>query len=99
MEVVEVVIKSDGAFRATEILADLRNVAETLYFPMKLVGFWDTQAGNAHLCPQERLGKRCPHVLPPSDPAHVPYALAVQRDLGATLEVRFPHARVSVFLK
>ena len=39
-KVVEVNIATKSSFRPTEIVADLRNVAETLYHPLQLAGFW-----------------------------------------------------------
>ena len=97
MEHVVVEIATDGAYRASETIADLRNAAETLYFPMRLVGFWDRRA-DLHLCPQEERRQPCPHRLPEDDPAHVDYALQLQRDRGGSLEVYFPHAEIAVYL-
>ena len=99
MEHVVVNIQSDGAFRATEVVADLRNVAETLFNPFRLVGFWDEQAGGMHLCPQERLGRECLHNLPPDDPRRVDYAAAAATEMRATLEVSFPHAGVYLYMR
>ena len=97
MERVVVQIASDGDYRATETVADLRNAAETLYFPMRLVGFWDTRA-DMHLCPQEERRQPCPHRLPEDDPGRVDYALQLQRGRGGSLEVFFPHAEITVYL-
>ena len=97
MERVVVEIATDGDYRATETIADLRNAAETLYFPMRLVGFWDTRAG-MHLCPQEERMQPCPHRLPEDDPAYVDYAQQLQRYRGGSLAVFFPHAEVTVYL-
>ena len=97
MERVVVEITSDGDYRATETVADLRNAAETLYFPMRLVGFRDTRA-DMHLCPQEERMQPCPHRLPEDDPAYVDYVLQLQRDRGGSLEVFFPHAGVAIYL-
>ncbi len=83
--------------RASEIVADLRNVAETLYFPMKLAGFWDYQA-DMHLCPQEERRQECPHKLPESDPRYAEYTETLQRERRASLEVFFQHANVSIYL-
>ena len=63
IDTITVAIETDSDSRASEILADLRTVAETLYFPMKMVGFWD-YAADLHLCPQEERRERCPHKLP-----------------------------------
>ena len=98
MEKVVINIKSDGASRASEILADLRVAAETLYFPMKLVGFWDG-SDDMHLCPQEERREPCPHNLPPVDPGYTDYAVTIQRERGGSLEVAFPHAGVAIYLR
>ena len=97
MDRVVISIETDGGARASEIVADLRNVAEVLFFPMKLVGFWDHQAG-MHLCPQEERRQACPHTLAETDPARVDYAQTLQRERRAGLEVSFPHAGVDVYL-
>ena len=95
---VVVEIKTDGEFRASETIADLRNAAETLYFPMRMVGFWDRRA-DLHLCPQEEREEPCPHRLPEGDLGHVDYGLHLQREMGGSLEVFFPHAGVAVYLR
>ena len=97
MNRVVVDIKSDSEARASEIIADLRTAAETLYYPMKLVGFWDHHA-DMHLCPQEERKQVCPHKLPESDPDHVEYEHTLQRERRANLEVTFPHAEVAIYL-
>jgi hypothetical protein len=97
VERVVIEIKSEGDYRATETIADLRNAAETLYFPMRMVGFWDRLA-DAHLCPQEERQQSCPHRLPAADPEHVDYVLQLQRQRGGSLEVFFPHAEVAIYL-
>ena len=97
MERVVVEITTGGEYRATETVADLRNAAETLYFPMRLVGFWDRRA-DMHLCPQEERMQPCQHRLPEGEFADVDYRLQLQRDRGGSLEVFFPHAEVTVYL-
>ena len=52
MNTVNITIEPNEPYRATEVVADLRNVAESLYFPMKLVGFRDSRE-NIHLCADE----------------------------------------------
>ncbi len=99
MERVSVSIESDGSFRATEVIADLRNVAELMFNPLRLVGFWDQQAGGAHLCPQETLGRECLHSLSPDDPRRVDYAVTAAGEMRAVLEVSFPHASVYLYLR
>ena len=77
MDRVTVAIETRSGLRASEILADLRSVAETLYYPMKLVGFRDHQQG-MHLCPHVERRRPCPHELPESDPAYVDYELTLK---------------------
>ncbi|MBM3933481.1 MAG: hypothetical protein FJ319_04145 [SAR202 cluster bacterium] len=98
MDRVTIEIRTDGEIRASEIIADLRAAAETLYFPMKLVGFWDYRQ-RLHLCPHEERRLSCPHVLPKEDPAHVPYETTVQRDRKGSLAIDFPHAGTVVYLR
>ena len=98
IEKVVIEIKSDGNGRASEILADLRDAAETIYFPMKLVGFWDNRTG-MHLCPQEDRREECFHKKPVTEPQHADYVETIQRERGGSLEVFFPHAEVVIFLR
>ena len=97
MEKATVRIETDSPFRPSEIMGDLRIVAETLYHPMRLVGFWDA-AANTHMCPETELGQSCPHGAPAGHPGHVPYSRSMQRLKQAAIEVVFPHANVSMFL-
>lgn len=99
MDRAEINIEAEHGFRATEVIADLRNVAETLFSPLKLVGFWDEQADGMHLCPQEQTGKVCPHKLPLIDSNHVEYSVTADTDMRAVLEVSFPHADLKIYLK
>jgi hypothetical protein len=99
MNHVQINIEADGGFRATEVIADLRIVAETLFSPLKLVGFWDGQANGMHLCPQEVLGRECLHKLPQEDPRHVDYVTTADNDMRAILEVSFSHASLLIYLK
>ncbi len=97
MDNVIIDIQAQTDLRATEIISDLRAVAETLYYPMQVVGFWDYQM-DMHLCPQEERRQDCPHKLPESDPAYESYAMAIQRNRKANLEVNFSHAKVTLYL-
>ena len=99
MEQVQVNVTPRAVFRATEVIADLRNVAETLFNPLKLVGFWDNQAGGIHLCPQEQTGGECPHNLPEDDPRYQDYTVTAGNHMRAKLEVYFPHAALLVYLR
>ncbi|MBM3944810.1 MAG: hypothetical protein FJ317_04870 [SAR202 cluster bacterium] len=90
-------IEIQGESRPTEIIADLRTVAETLFYPMKLVGFWDT-VKDMHLCPQEERRQKCPHKLPAADTAFVEYTKTLQRERRANIEVVFPHAGITIYL-
>jgi hypothetical protein len=82
-------------FRGTEIIGDLRVIAETLYYPFKFVAFWDGQTGN-HLCPQVQAGTACGHS--PDDSGRAAYAAAVEDKMKGELEIHFPHADLSIFL-
>ena len=97
MDRVTIAIKTEGGSRPSEIIADLRAVAETLYFPMRLVGFWDSQA-DMHLCPQEERREECPHKLPPGHAAAVDYETTISRERRGSLQVVFPHAGISIYL-
>ncbi len=97
MEKIEVAIPRSLSYRATEMVADLRNAAETLFFPMHVVGYWDAPSGD-HLCPQAQRRARCPHALASDDPGHEDYLATVERDLEGVLEVSFPHASVRLYL-
>ena len=97
MDRVIIRIETDDGTRASETIADLRNAAEVLYFPMTLVGFWDHQA-DLHLCPQEERRQACPHKLPESDPQRVEYEYTLQRERHANLQVMFPHAGIAIYL-
>ena len=99
MNRVQINIEAEGGFRATEVIADLRNVAETLFNPLKLVGFWDEQADGMHLCPQEQLGRECLHKLPPENPRHVDYIITADHDMRAVLEVSFSHASLLIYMR
>ena len=98
MERITVLLDSHGSSRASEIVADLRNVAEALYHPFRLVAYWDAQAEGRHTCPQTDRGEECPHELPSGEPGHVLYAQTVERELEGSLELYFPHAEVSIYL-
>lgn len=91
-------IETESVFEGSGIIADLRNVAEALFHPLRMAGYWDGQSGD-HLCPQttKRLG--CPHELPAGDPSHIPYEQTVEDDLKGVLDVSFPHANVWVYLR
>ena len=97
MDRVTITIDTQGGSRPSEILADLRSVAETLYFPMRLVGFWDSRA-DIHLCPQEERRERCPHGLPDGDPDRVAYEVTISRERRGSLQVVFPHAGIAIYL-
>ncbi len=88
----------EGAARASEIIADLRTAAETLYFPMRVVGFWD-HGSELHLCPHEERRQECPHMIPEGEPGRVDYVVSLQRERQANLEIYFEHADVSMYLR
>ena len=78
-----VVITIDTAYDIwpTETMADLRNVAENQYHPLREVGFWDVNAEQLHLCRLQSMGKDCPHILDQSDPAWVSYVDTVEEEM------------------
>ena len=86
-----------GTFRPTEILSDLRIAAETLYSPMKMVGFWDKVQG-MHLCPQMEKHKPCLH--DPDNPGEkfLPYVETLARERQATLALLFKHSGITLYL-
>lgn len=97
MDKVTINIETVGGSRASETIADIRNATETLYFPMRLVGFWDYQA-DLHLCPQEERRETCRHKLPEDDPQRVDYVSTLQRERRASVEVYYPHAQIAIYL-
>jgi|TARA_B110000263_G_C15217036_1_gene468034 hypothetical protein len=86
-----------GTFRPTEILSDLRIAAETLYSPMKMVGFWDS-VQEMHLCPQVERRQPCLHN--PDDPGEkfLPYVETLAKERQATLALLFKHSGITVYL-
>ena len=82
---VQVTIQEHEVFRPSEIIADLRTAAEALYFPLRMVGFWDSHA-DMHLCPQEQRREVCPHRLPEDDDGYVVYDETASRDHGGDAE-------------
>ena len=97
MNRVTVRIETDSAIRPSEIVADLRSAAETLYYPMTVVGFWDYRL-DIHLCPQAERRMPCPHRLPCGHRGRIDYRAAMERERQANLEVFFPHADIALFL-
>ena len=97
MPTVTVDIHTDTDFRATEIVADLRNTAEILFHPMRCVGFWDGPTGG-HICPQLQGGGECPHRDRAPNEALEEYQRTVEVQLRGALEVVFPHADVRIYL-
>ena len=97
MDQVEIEINSIGGTRASEILADLRTVVETLYFPMTLSGFWDHKE-DLHLCPDEERKQECSHFLSGGDFDLSGYELAISRQRQVSLRVGFKHASLFIYL-
>ena len=97
MDQIIIALETQSETRASEIPADLRNVAETLFYPMKLVGLW-TNNPEMHMCPQEERNQSCPHNLPLESAEHISYSETLQREKQANLEVIFPHAETKIYL-
>ena len=94
MESVTVNLSTVGKFRSSEIVADLRNVAEILFHPMRCVGFWDMST-SGHICPQIQRNEECNHV---GVSAVDIYRDLVEREMGCVIEVHFSHADVFIYL-
>ena len=92
---IKVQLETPPEYRGTEIIGDLRGIAETLFYPFKFVGFWDGQTGN-HLCPMKEAGKDCPHGT--DDGAKSSYATTIEDELAGELAVEFPHADLTLYL-
>ena len=88
-------IESIGVFRASEVVADLRNVAEILLLPMRCIGFWDVKT-QGHICPHLQKGHDCPHKTAPD--GLEAYRETVENELRGAVEVVFPHAKVYIYL-
>ena len=93
-----IVIEITGDARPSEIVSDLRNATEILYHPKRVVGFWDRDQ-DIHLCPSEERGEVCHHKLPEGHADMIDYSLTMQRERQANLQVQFPHAGVSMYLR
>ena len=93
-----ITIKIEGhSYRATEVISDLRIAVETLYGPMKMVGFWDRSQG-IHLCPYLERQQDCQHTEPTEETVFPDYEKTLQRERQASLAVIFPHANVTLYL-
>tara|TARA_B100000401_G_scaffold166069_1_gene111004 strand:- start:148 stop:444 length:297 start_codon:yes stop_codon:yes gene_type:complete len=90
-------VESSGEYRPTEIMSDLRIVAETMFIPMKMVGFWDYQQ-DIHLCPHLEKRKDCPHTLDENDNNYESYEKTLQKERNAILSIDFPHAQIKLFM-
>ena len=97
MRKVTINIDTESDFRASEIIADLRNTAELLYHPMKLVGFWDL-CTDGHMCPQIQKGNKCTHREKSREQALKEYRVIVEQELHGVMEINFPHANIYIYL-
>jgi hypothetical protein len=82
-------VERHQVFTPSHILADLRVVAETFFYPLKQIGF----------CSQENRRALCPHKLPPDDPRYVLYTETAVKDMKAILEVYFLHSNTYLYLR
>ena len=93
-----VTVRIEGqSFRATEVISDLRIAVETLYGPMKMVGFWD-RSKSIHLCPFLERHQECPHTEPTEGVVFPDYEKTLQRERQASLAIVFPHANITLYL-
>jgi hypothetical protein len=90
-------IETESNIRASETMADLRNVVENMYFPLRVAGFWDSQA-NVHLCPQEERRQECPHKSEDGEVSKPAYVETLQKERKVSTEVYFPHADLTFYL-
>ena len=97
METITINIDGHHNYKPSEIISDLRIAAETLYCPMKFVGFWDYQK-DMHLCPQIDKHQSSPHSLDENDAHFVSYSTTLERERNATLAMWFPHANITLYL-
>ena len=97
MENIVVELKTEGPFRASGTIPELRIAAEALYAPMRVVGMWEYGTG-MHLCPQEERLQPCPHLLDEEDSRYEAYTLTLQRQRHANLALSFPHAGMILYL-
>ncbi|MDP6454015.1 MAG: hypothetical protein QF898_11950 [SAR202 cluster bacterium] len=98
MEIVTINIEPNSPYRASETMADLRNAAESMYFPMKTAGFWDSRL-DFHLCPEEERRQECPHRLANGEFDIAAYSRSLERTRHATLQLEFPHAQITIYLR
>ena len=95
LERITVSIENSQIYRGTEIVADLRNVSETLFHPFQSVGFWDEKSGE-HLCGDLLKRVSCTHS--PNSIGLSKYRKFLEDRHDAILEIVFPHASMSIFL-
>lgn len=94
MELVTINLSTVGKFRGSEIVADLRNVSEILFHPMRCLGFWDMST-SGHVCPHIQKNEECNHV---GIGAVDKYRDLAEREMGCVIEVHFSHADVFIYL-
>ena len=97
MDQIKIKIDIIGSARPSEIIADLRSVSETLYFPMQMVGFWD-KLNNNHLCPSEQQLKKCTHIDSKEEISLINYQKSLSRERRASLQITFSHASIIIYL-
>lgn len=97
MDRIKIKIHTAGTARPSEIIADLRSVSETLYFPMQMVGFWD-KLNNNHLCPSEQQLEKCTHIDSKAKMNLINYEKSLSRERRASLQITFSHASIIIYL-
>ena len=95
LEIINVSVEGSGIYRGTEIVADLRNVAETLFHPFRSIGFWDKKSGE-HLCAELLKREECIHEA--NSKGLDKYRKFLEEKNNAILEISFTHAEMSIFL-
>lgn len=92
MKIIKVIIETDSDFRATEIPADLKIAAETLFYPLKSIGIYDKRTGE-HPCRKQS----CNHIN--NNNVDESIRNDAEKDFGAICEIYFVNASVHVFLR
>lgn len=98
MNKVVVKILGNQDFRSSEIVADLRNVSEILYYPLKCVAFWDVET-YGHVCPHLLSKDNCPHKLDTPSASLRAYRRTAETNLRSIVEIHFIHAGVYIYLR
>tara|TARA_B100002003_G_C14046063_1_gene503869 strand:- start:464 stop:763 length:300 start_codon:yes stop_codon:yes gene_type:complete len=99
MWIVTITIDENEVFRASQILSDLRNTAETLFNPLLTMGFWDKQDEGKHLCPAPMNPETCSLHLSCMREGLSAYRQVMIAEYNTSLEVIFAHCKLHLFMR